>query len=181
MESDEQLAVRVAEGDRLAYRDLVGRYQGVVLSFAFHVTRNLDEAHRLARETFVEGYFRAKPSSEAYGWISQILRIATDLFREGRRVKSSSIVASGDAVEEGGETELSPKTMLAIADEVHSLDESDRIAVTLKHVNKMTSEQIAAATGESAGAVSTRLSRGFKSLRDGLIQRVREGGISVGV
>jgi RNA polymerase sigma-70 factor (ECF subfamily) len=181
MESDQELAIRVAGGDRLAYRDLVERYQGLLFSFGFQLTHDLDEARRLARETFVEGFFRTKPSDDAYGWITQILRIASELHREGRKVKSSSIVADRGAGEEEAKGAMSRKTMIAIADEIHTLPEPERIAVHLKHTSKMTAEQIAAVTGESPSAVSTRLSRGFKSLRDGLIQRIREGGISVGV
>jgi len=183
MESDQELADRAAGGDRLAYRDLVRRYEAVVYGFCLHLTRDPDEAHRLAREAFVEGFFRSSPGAAPYGWISAILRIVTDLYREGRRVKSSSIVATGtEGAEERKEaSKLELPTILAISEEVHALAEQDRVAITLRHSNRMTSEEIAGATGEAAPAVSTRLSRGFKSLRDGLVQRMREGGLSVGV
>ncbi len=180
MASDRDLVQRAASGDRLAYRDLVQRYQTVVFGYAFFLTRDLDAGRRLAREALVRGFAEIQDSDRP--WIEDLLQIVNALHRQGRRLKSSSIVDAGP--DEGGSgpaPALSPALLQAIAEELHSLEVEERTLLTLRHGGGLSPEEIAEATGEPASGVSSQIARCFKHLRDRLVERAREGGLSLGV
>ncbi len=178
MESDRELAGRSAAGDRMAYRDLVERYGGLLFGYCHYLTRDREDARKLARETFVRGF--TDPPAEVEGaWIDFLTRLASRLHRQGR-VRSSSIVEEGRAEAED-DPGLSDPVRFAIAEDLFAIDSLDRIALALRHGRDYSADQIGEALGESGAVVSSRLSRGFKSLRDLLLARVRSGGLSVGV
>jgi len=178
MESDRDLAVRSAAGDRMAYRDLVERYAGLLYGYCHYLTRDREEARKLARETFVRG-FTDPPVGFEGAWIDFLTRSASRLHRQGR-VRSSSIVEEGRSSSEADE-DLSDAVRFAIAEDLFAIDALDRVALALRHGLDYGADEIGEALGESGSVVSSRLSRGFKSLRDLLLARVRGGGLSVGV
>jgi len=185
MESDQELADRASRADRLAFRDLVERYQRVVFGFCFHLTGDLESAHRLAREALVEAYLEGVRADAPGAWVEGVERIAGRLFRQRRHEKSSSIVteqedASAAAPRASG-TGLPPETLTSIAEDLHAIDAFDRITLALRHGDGRTPEEIGAFTGEAPATIHSRQSRGFKAVRDLLLARMREGRMSVGV
>ena len=181
MESDQELASRAAGGDRLAFRDLVERYQTAIYGYAFQLTRDRHAARRLAREALVRAFVEAQSLTDPASWLEWVLDFVVDLNRQ-RRMRSSSIVdKEGEPVHKAAPSALSDKVMLLIADDVHSIDASDRLVLTLKYGAGYDPEQIGAAIGESAATVSTRVTHGFKALRDLLLERVRAGEVPLGV
>lgn len=180
MASDRDLVQRAASGDRLAYRDLVQRYQTVIFGYAYFLTRDFDAGRRLARESLVRGFAEIQETGRP--WVEDMLQIVNALHRQGRRLKSSSIV-DPTATEEADANapKLPPALLQAIAEELHSLEVEERTLLTLRHGGGLSPEEIAEATGEPASGVSSQIARCFKHLRDRLVERAREGGLSLGV
>ena len=58
-ETDAILMVRVKEGDRDAFGDLVGRHKNGVVNYLTHMTRDRDRAEELAQEAFLRLYLKA--------------------------------------------------------------------------------------------------------------------------
>ena len=183
MENDQQLLARVLRGDRMAYRDLVQRYQGVVYGYCFSLVKSQSEARKLARETFVQGFVEAASRDEGQDWLEFMSRIARRLHRQGKRMKSSSIVSGepdGGSSTQAGEG-MSDELRIAVAEELHALDAEDRVAMTLRHGEGMTIDEAADVLGEAPKAVAARVSRGFKAVRDRLLTRSGEGGSLRGI
>lgn len=177
MDSDRQLVGRVVSGDRMAYRDLVTRYKGVVFGYCYFLARDQAAARTLARETFVLGFVEAASCEDSDAWLDFICKIARRLHRQGKKLKSSSIVSGEDAeAPAAGAGDLPDELLQAVAEELHAIDAEDRVAMTLRHAEGMTADEVGDVVGEAPQAVASRVSRGFKSVRDRLLTRMREGG-----
>lgn len=56
METDEQLIQRAADGEKVAFQDLILRYQSKVYAVAYKVTKNQKDAEDIAQEVFLQLY-----------------------------------------------------------------------------------------------------------------------------
>jgi RNA polymerase sigma-70 factor (ECF subfamily) len=79
--SDAELMVRVREGDREAFAELVERHKDAVVSYLARLTADPDRAEDLGQETFLR-LFRAAGSYSEQGYLrAYLLRIGTNLVR----------------------------------------------------------------------------------------------------
>ena len=59
-QSDQELVQYTLEGDRNAYRVLVERYQARLLTMAFNILKNREDAEDVVQESFVKGFLSLK-------------------------------------------------------------------------------------------------------------------------
>ncbi|MFQ6134129.1 MAG: RNA polymerase sigma factor [Armatimonadota bacterium] len=74
---DEQIVAAVLTGDQRAFRELVDRYRDRVIASAHHLVGNLDAAHDLAQEAFVDAYVQLESLHQPQRfrqWLYGILR-----------------------------------------------------------------------------------------------------------
>jgi RNA polymerase sigma-70 factor, ECF subfamily len=77
MTDDDQLMIRVQEGEVLAFNELVMRYEGPLIGFFLRNTRDRYLAEDLAQETFLRMYEKAwdyLPCGRFRGWMFRIAR-----------------------------------------------------------------------------------------------------------
>lgn len=77
MTDDDQLMIRVQEGEVLAFNELVARYEGPLIGFFLRNTRDRYLAEDLAQETFLRIYEKAwdyLPCGRFRGWMFRIAR-----------------------------------------------------------------------------------------------------------
>lgn len=77
MLDDDELMIRVQQGDSAAFEALVERYQSSLIGFFWHNTRDLQLAEDLAQETLLKVYSQAwdyLPSGRFRGWLFRIAR-----------------------------------------------------------------------------------------------------------
>src|SRR5258706_6896132 len=83
--SDGELMVRVREGDRDAFSDLVDRHKDAVVSYLTRLSGDRDRAEDLAQDTFLR-LFRAARDYTEQGYLrAYLFRIATNLVRSVER------------------------------------------------------------------------------------------------
>lgn len=92
MTEDKDLLVRIKQGHRAAYKELVQRYSSYVMSICMQVLKNREEAEEVAQDTFVKA-FKALDSfngtSKFKTWLYQIAyRTSIDCYRRRKRVES---------------------------------------------------------------------------------------------
>jgi hypothetical protein len=80
-EDDASLMARVQEGDRHAFGQLVGRYEGTVVNYLTRLTRDRSRAEELAQEAFLRLYQRAARYQERGQLLPYLLRIASNVLR----------------------------------------------------------------------------------------------------
>jgi RNA polymerase sigma-70 factor (ECF subfamily) len=178
-ETDEQLMIRIASGDTLAFRQLVERHQNLVIAT---VTRMIGsaEAEDLAQQVFLNVWKSAprwRPEAKFTTWL---LTIAKRLvFNESRRRGRTRLIPQarepdGDLPDHpdgtpGPDQQLLGKELhLAIEAALASLPEKERLAVILRRYEEMPYEEIAVVLSLSLPAVKSLLFRARNTLREKL-------------
>ena len=119
MSDDDQLMVRIQEGDREAFAELVERFQGPLFGFFLRNTRDAHASEDLAQETLLRVHSQAwdyLPQGKFRGWM---FRIARNLLIDSVRRQSSDALVHAFK----GTTGEDADAMARIADEVLPPDE----------------------------------------------------------
>ena len=168
--TDESLVRRALDGDGRAFTQLVDRHAGACLRYATRMLGNVEDAEDVTQDSLYRAY-RALPSYEhatAFRtWLMAILinRCRSALLYRGRReqrVRADPVrlelATVGPDVDGLIERE-------AIDRALASLDAELREAFLLKHVEQLTYEEMAEATGVGVSALKMRVKRACDRLR----------------
>jgi RNA polymerase sigma-70 factor (ECF subfamily) len=194
--SDGALVSATLSGDKSAYRVLVERYQGRLLRVALDILKNSSDAEDVVQESFVKAFLsldKFKNQASFYTWLHRItFNMAVDLKRKNQRrggqhfeykeeVSVSNSVGSTDiGVTEGANVPFSqniegPQEALLrreagkkIDQVFASLSDEHRAVITLREVDGLDYEEIAAALGVPRGTVMSRLFYARKALQQAL-------------
>lgn len=181
--SDEDLARRVAAGDRDAFAVLVDRYQRPLYNFALRVVGNPDDADDAAQETLIQVYQALPASRLDFAFRPWLYRVARnkciDLLRRKRALPFSALGNDGDdgpAVEESiPDGDPLPEELAERADLQRMLHEAIgglplkyRTVVTLRYVADLTFGEIGDSLGLPENTVKTQFQRAKAMLRERL-------------
>jgi len=186
--TDERAIVAaILNGDRDAFRILVGRESSAVVRTCHRVLGDLAEAEDVSQEAFVIAY-RSLATWRGDGpfgaWLARIaLRLAIRQASRRRRVTWARPVGDDDhdvrlhALPAGHGTDpeglaLRGERQRSVRDAVARLDEPYREVVALRFFAERSLDEIATITGRPLGTVKTHLHRGLIRLRS----RLEEGG-----
>ncbi|MFU8847707.1 MAG: RNA polymerase sigma factor [Opitutales bacterium] len=160
----------IATGDRVAFTDLVVRWQTRLINFFYRATGNQADAEDLAQETFIELY-RAAPRYEARGSFNAfIFTLARRRLIDSYRKKSRRPLDYHDpadfalqqaAVEEDACREIEEAFHRALA----KLPDKHRLAILLLQQQGLSYEEIAHTLDASLSAVKTWIHRARTHLR----------------
>ena len=176
--TDAMLVRRVLDGDTAAFTTLVDRHAAACTRFATRMLGNREDAEDATQETFLRAYrslARYEERQTFRTWLFQILinRCRTAAVRRQRRhrmflVDDSAIAAASvrPAVDAG---DLRAELKRAI----DALDPDQREAFLLKHVEQLSYDEMAAATGIGVSALKMRVMRACERLRE-LLSDVRD-------
>lgn len=174
--SDADVIRRVLAGDVDAYGALVSRHRDRMARFAHHMLGNREDAEDALQDAFVRAY-RALPrcaNPERFdAWLFRILvnRCRT---RGARRTRLERTFVQ-DEVALDRAAEPHPADRLALGFEIRhalaQLDEAQREAFLMKHVEDLEYEEMSAMTGVGVSALKMRVKRACDRLRS-----ILEGG-----
>jgi len=171
---DQVLVERVQQGDKSAFDLLVRKYQHKVAKVIARYIRDHDEVQDVSQEAFIKAY-RALPNfrgdSAFYTWLYRIaINTAKNyIVARGRRLPTTDIEIQ-DAEQFDGESKLkeysTPEQLLqrdqvesTILKAVDDLPADLRTAITLREIDGMSYEEIAAAMDCPVGTVRSRIFR----------------------
>ena len=181
MESDRSesklLVAEVLNGNSAAFKILIERYQKLVSHVVFRMVANGSDREDICQEVFIKVYqnlggfhFESKLST----WIAQIaynaginhlkkkrLPLLDDLHQEENALEQYP----GDAVTPDHYAETQD-VGTRVRSEIDRLPVHFRAVVTMYHLDEMSYEQIAEATGMPLGTVKSYLFRARKLLKD---------------
>ncbi len=182
-DSDLQLVERTVAGDQRAYELLVIKYQRRIERLIGRMVRDVDLVQDIAQETFIRAYralHQFRGEAQFYTWLYRIaVNTAKKALVDMKRnpvVTDSALRGSDDDDETsrvGNEltSEETPETVLAareIAEAVNAameaLPEDLRQAVTLREIEGLSYDEIAAAMSCPIGTVRSRIFRAREAI-----------------
>jgi RNA polymerase sigma-70 factor, ECF subfamily len=172
---NEQRAISaVKSGDAGSYDYLVSKYMKRVVSIAWGIVRNADDAEDLAQEAFVKAYQTIErfKSGEPFGpWIYRIVtNLALDVLKHRQRFRHEELTDSHPAAR-GDRADLaavSNELASRIDAAIQALPEMQRVVARLFLVEHFEHAEIAAMTQLSEGTVRSHLSLARAKLRERL-------------
>ena len=173
-DADQQLVERVQKGDKRAFDLLVIKYQHKILAIISRFIRDHAEVHDVAQDAFIKAY-RALPNfrgdSAFYTWMYRIAinTAKNHLVARNRRPPASDVEVEeaefyngNDALKEMNTPEhnlLTEELQTAIDQAIRDLPEDLRTAVTLREMEGLSYEDIAAIMDCPVGTVRSRIFR----------------------
>lgn len=182
--TDDVLIKRVQDGDSRAFDLLVVKYQQRVLAVISRYVRDWGDAQDVAQDTFVRAYKainKFRGDSQFYTWLYRIAvnTAKNHLVSRGRRPPSDDVEVSDAEHYDGGvylrdsdtpERELMRQEMeQTVLGVVETLPDELRQALTLREVQGLSYEEIAAQMDCPIGTVRSRIFRA----RDAIDQQLQ--------
>ena len=162
--TDAMLVRRVLDGDTAAFTTLVDRHAAACTRFATRMLGNREDAEDATQETFLRAYRSLARYEERQAfrtWLFQILinRCRTAAVRRQRRHRmflvDDNAVASASVRPAAEASDLRAELQRV----VDALDADQREAFLLKHVEQLSYDEMAAATGVGVSALKMRVKR----------------------
>ena len=192
--SDEELILKVAEGQNECFDILVDRFKLRLFNYLFRMVGDRDEAEELAQETFVKAYIHAAKYKTIAKFSTWLYTIATNLVRNRIRSKKrapqfmSLWSRNRDSEDDGKHIDLvdagrQPDHVFndkelgeIINDAIARIPDKYRTSFVLREINQLSYEEIAAATGLKLGTVRSRINRARNCFRK-IVEPLLEKGI----
>ena len=190
--SDEDLMLRIQDGESDCFDVLVDRYKIRLFNYLFRLVGDRDEAEEVAQEAFVKAYIHAGKYRTIARFSTWLYTIATNLVRNRMRSKKRApkiyslwgrnrfdgeeeqqidIVDPGRSPEkEMNDRELSD----VINSTIQRIPAKYRECFVLREMNQLSYEEIAAVTGLKLGTVRSRINRArghFRQLVEPLLKK----------
>lgn len=177
-----QLCQQGRQPDRLAFAELLRRYQSYVDKILYNLAPDWQDRADLAQEVWIRVYRKIKSLQDPIkfkGWLS---RITTNLFYDQLRKKKkyanplsldASIATEEDEVKWEVKSELtSPEENLTTTEfyetlqkAIADLPETFRTTIVLREIQGLSYEEIAEITETSLGTVKSRIARARNRLQ----------------
>ena len=187
---DEDLVLRVQQGDKSAFDLLVIKYQHKIIQLVNRYVKDPSEAQDVAQETFIKAYralgnFRG--DSAFYTWLYRIAINTAKNYLVSRSRRSSDYevdVQDAEAIEnapqlQGMETPerllLNQEIIDTIKTAIDKLPEEMRTAIILREFDGMSYEEIAEAMDCPVGTVRSRLFRAREAIDNKLNPLLEHG------
>ncbi len=169
-DGDAEIVARVLGGDSAAYAILVSRYRAQFARYAMRMLGNREDAEEALQDAFLRAFRSLErcDEPERFGsWLFRILanRCRTAGTRRGRREKTfvRDEIALLDASEEHPEDATAWREEIQRA--LQLLEEDQREAFLLKHVEDLGYDEMAELTGVGVSALKMRVKRACERLR----------------
>lgn len=178
-EEESALVLRVQNGDEMAFRDLVERFQSKVFSIIYGILRNHNDAEDIAQQVFAKVYFSIRQfdfRSSLLTWIYKIT--VNECYDYLRKKKVRKLVYESDFSED--DANMMENSGVAIdpnmpIDEslahrdlavklLGKISEEDRNLLLLKEVDGHSVEELAGMTGMNENTIKVKLFRARQKL-----------------
>lgn len=165
-QTDRQYVECCLNGQPDVFRQLVVRYQGVVLSYLTGRLGDRDRAEEAAQETFVRAYLGLSKLRKPETFYSWLLGIATRVAKLQQRTDHRGRELAKAWVQHRPQPEMSSDYGLEQA--VAGLPEPYRQVVLLRYYGDLSCGEVAQQLSVPLGTVTKQLSRAYGMLRDTL-------------
>ncbi len=162
--TDAMLVRRVLDGDTAAFTTLVDRHAAACTRFATRMLGNREDAEDATQETFLRAYrslARYEERQTIRTWLFQILinRCRTAAVRRQRQHRMFLVDDNAIALASVRPATDASDLRAELQRVIDALDPDQREAFLLKHVEQLSYDEMAAATGIGVSALKMRVKR----------------------
>lgn len=185
-EADAQAVARVRAGEPEAFRVLMERHGRAVHRLAFRMTGNAQDAEDVVQESFLRAYRHLDHFEARAQFGSWLHRIAANCAYDALRARARRIArvepaeAAGDLCAEVATEDPGPERLAAGAEvrrrvqaAMARLSVVERSAFTLRHLEGMSTAEIAQALDLEAEAAKQSVFRAVRKVRESLTDHAR--------
>jgi RNA polymerase sigma-70 factor (ECF subfamily) len=176
-ESDTELVVRARQGDEAAFEQLVLRHQRYVFNLAYRVLGDYTEAEDITQEAFVRVWQGLSGFRGQARFTTWLYRIVHNLCLNRLPGLQRELLQTEPVEEVLADPGLSPADLFAVREQMaflHAqmdrLPEKYRLVLTLRYLQHLSYDEIAAALEMPMGTVKTHIHRARRLLRERLRQ-----------
>src|SRR5262245_45614082 len=172
-----RLIVRAQSGDLTAFDQLMINHQQKVITLAWRMLGNQDDARDAAQETFLRVYKhlnKVDPARDFSGWLYRIaVNVCRDISRKrlrGNQISLEAEVETGKMIEPAGPHNTESGAMHAeeqaiIARALATLPAKERMAIVLRDLEGLSTEEVARILGSSPVTVRSQISSARSKIR----------------
>jgi len=178
--SDQDVVASCLAGDADSFSVLVERYGGRVYNIALRITGERDAANDCAQEAFIRAYralHQYDPTLPLGPWLFRIATNASLNYVQRWHAHESPVEElpeSPEEPEEGPEaTAVRREELEEVVAAMAELPPAYRAALTLRHMQQLSYQEVADALGIPLGTVKTHLHRARAALRTRLVPRTK--------
>jgi RNA polymerase sigma-70 factor, ECF subfamily len=181
IDPDSELVARVQKGEMDAFEGLVRRHTRRVFGVLAGIVGNMDEVRDVTQDVFLKAFEhieRFQGRSKFSTWLTSIaINTGTELLRQRRPTESLAEEEDDEGFRprQVQSWEEDPEQLLAasqrsqlVREAILRLPQKYRIAVLLRDINQLSTEDAAAALGIGVPALKARVLRGRLMLRESL-------------
>jgi RNA polymerase sigma-70 factor, ECF subfamily len=172
MTMDDPAAIRRCRaGDKDAFRYLVEQYQAEAIGHARAILANREDALDAVQEAFLDAFQaldRFDTGRPFYPWFYTILR--NRCFKHAAVRKKRAANSLEDTMVFAPAGDLPTEDLLSLEQALLELSAEERELITLKHLDGLSYEELAARLKIPEGTVMSRLYHARKRLRDRLVR-----------
>ncbi|OGS22312.1 MAG: hypothetical protein A2252_05705 [Elusimicrobia bacterium RIFOXYA2_FULL_39_19] len=182
MAEEKELIVSACNDDKEAFFELAKKHAADIYNFCLYLTQNRSDAEDLSQEVFIKAFKAIKSFKQKSAFSTWLHAIAInqhkDRLRHNKILKFVSIdrlfhSKDGEKLrlelpdrQKSAENQLeSSELKEIIAGSLDKLAPEQKIPIVLKYIEGKSLEEIAEICGCSVGTMSSRISRGIKTLR----------------
>lgn len=166
-----ELIQKFKKGDKVAFRQLVEKYQDSVINTSYRFLRNREEAEEVAQETFLKVYLSSgsyQPKTKFSTWLFKIVvNCCLNKLRDKKKFLSLPLGEDLPAPIENQPDKCLEKEELvrSVKDAIDSLPENQRTVIILNQYEEFSYQDMAKILDCSISAVESRLFRAKENLK----------------
>jgi RNA polymerase sigma-70 factor (ECF subfamily) len=181
--TDAQLVALTCDDDSAAFEALYRRYAPFALNLAVRLQGNASDVEDIVHDAFLRAHASLaslRDPAAFRAWLGSIVvRLVRTRLRRRRLLRTLGLVHSGEAVdlESVASTDASPESLALLAQVyalLHTMPADDRIAWTLRYVERHRLDAVAELTQCSLATVKRRIVRAQRFLGDHFVSPIRE-------
>ena len=179
-QNDVVIIEKVLAGDCNAYASIVNEYKDMAVTLAYNILLNKEDAEEAAQDAFVKSYSALRSFNGASKFSTWLYRIVVNTALNKRKLKKLKPVeltayhdeSLNDAYYHAAT--INNEQRKFIQRSLRSLNDKERICITLYYLNELSVEEIKKVTGISISNIKVLLFRGRKSLYTALHSSLKD-------